>query len=305
MCHDGRVGRQTANTNTGSETNVYTFALLDPRNPVKFPEAAATNNTILNRGNTYGIEVTVPALAARCSHGNLDPQHTDGLNVSACKAALTGPLPATGTTLVTNRADADALLAMAVLYCRANGRSINTSIINIIDGADCTPNGPWIKNYTPHPLFAAMNWHCMNHSIPVDERVMRLVDILSGYGTELPSPPPVDYSGLTVETRDGFVIVHAVGSAGRGANGLGYKHAPIVVTTNPDFVLNGGQPHLKYGVARWNAQHPMDWDGMLAALRAIEPGWGGSRSICGSTQGEASTMTLDQVVTIVTEHLHS
>lgn len=287
---------------------MYTFATLDPRNT---PAAKTDNDAILDSGDIYGIEVTVPALAASCNLGNLDPQHTDGLNVSACMAALTCPLPPAGATLVTNRPDADALLAMAVLYCRALGRQFDDEMVYIIDSADCTPRGPWIRGYRPHPMFSAMNWLCMDHRIPLTERVMRLVGILSGYGHQLPSAPAVDNSNsnMTVDDdHDGFVIVHCGGGPGArigGANGFGYQYAPVVVTINPTFVLQGGQPHLKYGVARWNSDHPMDWEGMLAALRALEPGWGGSSSIVGSTQGQASPLTLAQVVNIVRDHLAS
>lgn len=275
---------------------MYTFATLDPRQ--------ANNQTFDSAEvGVYGIEVTVPALAARCTLGNLDPQHTDGLNMSACKAALDCPIPAPGATLVTNRPDADALLAMAVLHCRANDLPIDRGIVDAIDSADCTPRGPWVRDYSPHPLFSPMNWHSMNHRIPLVDRVMRLVDLLGG-GEPLPPAEPVDYSNLRAEERDGrYVIIHARGNAGRGANGLGYKYAPVVITENPEFSLDSGEPHLKYGVARWNESHPMDWDGMLEELRSLEPKWGGSGSICGSTQGSASPLSLDQVVAVVERHL--
>ncbi len=80
----------------------YRFATLDPRN---VPAATETNEKVFSRdcgiclhssgqldgetcrycGGTgrvslpvLGIEVTVPALAARCSLGNIDPQHSGG-----------------------------------------------------------------------------------------------------------------------------------------------------------------------------------------------------------------------------------
>ena len=100
----------------------YRFALLDLR-PIP---AAEEGNAKLLGPNTLGIEVTIPALAARCGLGNLDPQHSGG---DASRAALEealnwrtyGPeaeLPPDGATLATVRADLDAVGAMAVFSLR-------------------------------------------------------------------------------------------------------------------------------------------------------------------------------------------
>jgi|WetSurMetagenome_2_1015567.scaffolds.fasta_scaffold03146_14 hypothetical protein len=282
---------------------LYRFDTLDPRNPVRVPEAAEANNRVFARGPVYGIEVTIPALADRC-FGNLDPQHTDGLNVSACKAALTCQLPAFGATLATNRLDADSLAAMAVLWCRAAGNQIDVEIIDAIDSGDCAPRGPWVRDYQPHWMFADMSAMANDRSLTITDKVMRIADVLIGTGDPLPTAVPADLSGLDVDTAySGFVVIYDRKGDGRGANGLGYQHAPVVITCNPRFRYNGGQPHLKFGVARWNDRYPMCWNDMIAEFRTIEPGWGGTSSIIGSTQGEASTMTLDQVIEIVKRHI--
>lgn len=52
---------------------MYQFTTLDPRN---IPAATEANNKMF-ANPVYGIEVTVPALARRCTF-NLDPQHTGG-----------------------------------------------------------------------------------------------------------------------------------------------------------------------------------------------------------------------------------
>lgn len=115
----------------------YTFHTLDPR-----PGAA---NPVLDRP-CLGVEVTVAALARRCSWGNIDPQHGEHsqgsiseaetrrhpLSVwpeiapgdSACSyawrasesAALAGD-----TALVTVRPDVDSIATMAVLLLRQAG----------------------------------------------------------------------------------------------------------------------------------------------------------------------------------------
>ena len=71
----------------------YNFAILDPRS---IPAANEANEKIFTADcgtgkisvPVLGIEVTVRALAARCSLGNIDPQHDDsGSTLSAVEAA--------------------------------------------------------------------------------------------------------------------------------------------------------------------------------------------------------------------------
>jgi hypothetical protein len=101
---------------------MYKFALLDPR-PI--PAAVEANEKVFVTGPVYGIEVTVPALAALCIY-NLDPQHSGGdASTAAIEAALTEELPLAGTTLATVRADLDAVGAMAVFALRAEGVTLS------------------------------------------------------------------------------------------------------------------------------------------------------------------------------------
>lgn len=100
----------------------FSYGLLDPRNPQKFPEAAATNDAVLEGEHILGIEVTVPALAKRCTLGNIDPQHTDGkTDRAAIQDACDSELPPKGAKLVTVRPDPDSIGAMAILELRAKG----------------------------------------------------------------------------------------------------------------------------------------------------------------------------------------
>lgn len=94
----------------------YQFGILDPR---PTPAAAAANDVVFASGNVLGVEVTVPALAARCTLGNIDPQHSGGdTSRAAIEDALTAALPPVGATLATVRADLDSVGAMAILSLR-------------------------------------------------------------------------------------------------------------------------------------------------------------------------------------------
>ena len=138
-------------------TNAYNFAQFDPR-----PQGAEVNEAVFDGGaaGVLGIEVTIPALAARCGLGNIDPQHaaedyilcgecsarvakgdvvrnTGGFDAcpqcgqanfqgsaeppAAIEAALTFELPPAGAVLATVRADPDAVGAMAVIAMRTDG----------------------------------------------------------------------------------------------------------------------------------------------------------------------------------------
>src|SRR4051812_32832723 len=97
-----RVGRVRSGENRMSRPGgptgtppAYRFALLAPT------KKAVEQSGVLGP-QTLGIEVTVPALAAACALGNIDPQHTAGGDGrAAIEAALAWPLPDAGSTLVT------------------------------------------------------------------------------------------------------------------------------------------------------------------------------------------------------------
>ncbi len=95
----------------------WAFVILDPR-PI--PAASATNEAIFASGPVYGVEVTVPALVAKCVD-NIDPQHSEGDATSAAiEEALKAELPPNGATLATIRADLDSVGTMTVLLMRAH-----------------------------------------------------------------------------------------------------------------------------------------------------------------------------------------
>lgn len=270
----------------------------------------ADNSKFQGRDNLYGIEVTIPALARLCKLGNLDPQHTDGnSSLAACVAAITCPMFGQGATLITVRPDADSVAAMAVLSLRSEGyltaehpnyAEIINRIQKIGDG-DCAPDGEWVRNYIPPEEFAIASKIACDHRKGLDERVALMATWLLGI-IKIAAPAPSEH-GMTVELIHGgkVALVRANGVEGRGANQLGYQHAPIVIVVNPTFTMDPSKtaPHLKFGIARFNEAIPMRWAEMLQELKAIEPGWGGTTSICGSTQNQPATVTLEQVINAV------
>jgi hypothetical protein len=279
---------------------------------------------------TLGVEVTARHLAEACDLGNIDPQHLGGdASTASIEAAMTWDLPPEGATLATVRADADSLGAMAVLTLRAKGLPIDPARVQVIADADKEASGPW-----PGPRPAPAPEDLVGPATPVmhlaadyarllPDRVEQLAcwlmdadadadhscdEEIGEYGARALDEAREALAGLQVDMHGPVAVV--VGSH-RLAFALGYRHAPVVVATNPAFRFSGGEPHVKHTVARWNsATLPgMDWNGMVGRLNAADPAvtetarWGGSTSIVGSPQGISSGLTTEDVADIVAAHL--
>jgi hypothetical protein len=295
---------------------MYTYISLHPR-------ATAADVP----AGTLGVEVTARHLAEACDLGNIDPQHLGGdVSTAAIEAAMSWPLPPEGATLATVRADADSLGAMAVLTLRAKGLPIDPARVQVIADADKEASGPWPGPRpapTPEDLVgpATPIMHlAADHTRPLPDRVELLASWLMDadkgdepeeigeYAERAMNEAREALSSLQMRTHGPVVVVTGTH---RLAFALGYRHAPIVVATNPEFRFAGGEPHIKHTVARWNSSTlpDMDWDGMLAALNAADPAvtetarWGGSTSIAGSPQGVPSGLGTEQVAEIVAAHI--
>ena len=139
---------------------MFKFAVFDPR---PNPDAEKANDLIFAGApqGVLGIEVTVPALAARCAQGNIDPQHTGGdASRAAIEEAMVTALPAypPEVTLATVRTDLDAIGSMAVLNLRTCffadpqnnvGDGLFYERINMVAIADKFARGGWSG---PKPL---------------------------------------------------------------------------------------------------------------------------------------------------------
>lgn len=165
---------------------IYKYAQIDNR---PTPEARAHNDSIFNQGwcgecqlhfslageelsnctcgsnaveraAILGIEVTDAALAARCTLGNIDPQHGHSrspawdandakgqADKAACEVALGFPLPPASSTVVFQRVDLDAVCAAAVLELRASSSEADNTVGNIALGAAVRDAGFHASDY--------------------------------------------------------------------------------------------------------------------------------------------------------------
>lgn len=275
-----------------------------------------------------GVEVTIPSLAQRCSLGNIDPQHSGGnAGGAAIEAALMAPLPGEEAVLATVRPDLDSVGAMGVLAIRARGESLEPAMARIqaIAESDTFACGRWPG---PRPLIfdgvedgagvednsmlAPLAAEVGDFKIPLADRVAKIaLWLLTGeepVGRREAWERERREIAVALETgaieasvaHDGRVAV--VKSAHRAAMPIGYRLAPVVVAMNPSFRMGASDPHLKYTVAQYQLGY-VDMKSAMAELANREPGWGGSPTIIGSTQGVGSTLSLEVVVEVVSRHL--
>lgn len=315
----------------------YKYATLDPR-PITAAQAA--NEAVFASGPVLGVEVTVPALAARCALGNIDPQHTGGdAGRAAIEEAVSVELPPEGATLVTVRADVDSVGAMAVIAMRRargelafahalydDGVEVAIGMIATADkfarggypGPKALPtrDNPWSEESasaeSSRPL-AAIAAAVMDFKTPLAQRVAAMEQwLLTGEEPKqyrdsvererLDMIAALENGTIKHETRAGGRIA-VVESTHRAATAVGYALAPVVVARNPAFKLGGGEAHVKFTVCAFELGKFADIKSALAELATLEPGWGGSPTIGGSPQGVSSQLTIEQVVAVVEKHL--
>ncbi|PID31580.1 hypothetical protein CR983_00340 [Candidatus Saccharibacteria bacterium] len=287
----------------------YTFATLDPR-----PANQEGVLAYLASNPSMGLEVTVSKLAEACSLGNIDPQHLGGdASVAAIEEAAVCPLPPQGAQLVTIRADADSVGAMAVLALREEDVSVNGNVgvrVSVIADADKS-HSEWspLDGFRPATTFEALRAEVMNFRRPLEERVDLVKSWLTtgefagsaeaAFAVEQERRETVDLLDSVSLFDDCIAVIE---SKSRYAVAAAYGKADVVVAINPQFKFGGGEPHRKVTVCQ---KQPglVELRSVFADLNETEPGWGGSPTIGGSPQGESSVVATDKVVEIVRKHL--
>jgi len=317
------------------------FVQFDPRSvsaATDFNEEIFTQYSALG---ILGVEVTTSALANRCV-GNLD-HHGPGSTAqtpSACEQALgletvcsrcgvdwvlhnsdlglgpgecesEEPAWVTAMCLATVRPDADSVTAMAVIVNRWRQWPIDVELVSAVGRFDRL--GPF--GGRPDPRVWAIARKARDHKIPLGERVQWVADLLAGddKSAEVAALVATHDAELAAAHKASEVSTRANGriacvvSTHRFATTLGYETAPVVVALNPEFPVDPRDLSKgtcrKFTVCRYDSHVSCDLSAALEELQALEPGWGGRGDIFGSPQGVGSTLTVEQVVEVVSRHL--
>ena len=303
--------------------SVMKFYQLDPR-----PQGAEANDKIFT-GNAYGIEVTISALAGRCAanldhHGANDTAETP----SACEQALAGagPLPIRSwddhgqmgehypmgcDALVTVRPDADSVTAMAVIVNRENAKPIDRDLVAAVGAFDRL--GPSAGK--PEARVSAIARKACDFKVALADRVQWVADLLAGAdkSEEIAALVAAHDSELAAARQASELSLHANGriacvvSTHRFATTLGYESTSVVVAMNPEMAVDPKDAskgvYRKFTVCRYDSHVKCDLPAALKELQALEAGWGGRGDIFGSPQGVSSTLSVEQVVEVVSRHL--
>lgn len=303
-------------------TSPYRHALLDPRQTA---DAEQANARVLGVA-TLGVEVTEPALAARCGLGNIDPQHRPGGGaVAAIEAALDWALPPRGSILVTIRPDADAYGAMAVLGLRAAGTfgsAPELARIAALPRADRFDHGAW-PGLRPLPADAAeideigvgeqgigaLAAGFADRTLGAEAAVAAMrAWIVAGtipdaWRTRAAAAAAALFAALAGRVRievpepGGIALIDG---AVPGALRLAYRCAPVVVGLDRSARGNPPRPWRRITVAQWSAGF-VDPVSVATRLNAAERGWGGSPTIIGSPQAKPCTTPLPRVLAALRE----
>jgi hypothetical protein len=290
-------------------------------------------NTFLHRGiPIVGFEVTDPKYQESLA-SNIDPQHGPDVQPgapAAITAALTADLPPEGAVFTTQRPDADALGAMAVMELRLRYPAMlkePTVLARIerIAVADTSAVKAWARTvpgtgpdwkdgvYDPQVSeTATLGKMCSNFKNPMSERLETMAVYLATGTFSGKDELEAELKAAQVAAREEFDEVYATRagvargvSRHPGATGVLYEFSPVVVATNPEMKTGPGEPYVKHTVARYNNGVGWERDRLLRELNEAEvagggePGWGGTPDIIGSPQGTDSRLTNKQVAEIV------
>jgi hypothetical protein len=178
-----------------------------------------------------------------------------------------------------------------------------------------TEENPWCEGTSTaessRPL-AAIAAAIADFKVPFTQRVEWMENWLL-YGNEPGSYRPqveCERAGMIAALEMG-IIKHEVRAGGklavvvsthRSITEIGYSLAPVIVALNPEFRFGSGEPHAKFTICQYSTGY-VDLKSVFAELSALEASWGGSPTIGGSRQGVNSTLTIDQVVEVVSKYL--
>lgn len=289
----------------------YHFSIIDPRPTSREGELAR----LAQMEFALGAEVTVAEFVPFLTEGNIDPQHSESDEATAAiEAAVTWPLPPSGTTIVTVRADADSIGTMAVLTLREKGVAIEGEVLDrvrLIAEAD-KGHAEWspVSGDVSATVLDGLKAEVMNFRRGVEERVALVRDwLLTGdfagseaaaVAVERERRETVDLLDEVTTSPSGKVAVITTGS--RFGVSAAYSVADVVVAVNEQFSFNGGPVHRKVTVCQKDVGF-VGLKAVFAFLSEIEPGWGGSPTVGGSPQGVSSVIATEDIVGIVEEHL--
>lgn len=291
---------------------MFNFVLLNTRPGAENPKV------------DFGVEITIPKFLPE---GVINLDHhgpNDGVDTpSAIEQAMTCPLPESGAVVATIRADADSVGAMAVLSLRARQIAFREDLVQAISAID--RYGSTIGGFEEvKPLTVAIARKAAAAKVPLPERVAWVAEVLAGrrdsaneevvalnQEREREHAAAIAASKLTLAANGRLAVVE---STHRFATEIGYQHCRLVLAFNPRMPVNFADPsqgtYRKFTFCRYNEFVAVDMRGITSELNALESArssdgltWGGQANIIGSPQGRDSTLSIEEVIKIISKYL--
>jgi len=280
-----------------------------------------------------GIELTDIELSRYC-HMSIDPQHNSSSNsitsiemVYKYRDRLSKMAEIfSKVSLITIKPDLDSIGAMVLATLSINHQTLQITgdiLLRLIAIANSDRHGStskWNKhkriNYFNEPLFSKFGipigiLSAIGSHDDIGIKLQYMTDyILTGTFEKFDKYTAIMLKKNEVSSKSTNVQIIIenklvfVESNYRGAIGLGYRYAPVVLAKNPSYRFGqNGMKGVKYTIAQFNTSR-VDIEKILNRILVLEKGWGGDiSSIIGSSQREPSKLTTEQVLDIIKQEL--
>jgi len=279
-----------------------------------------------------GIEVTDIKLSAFC-HLNIDPQHNSSNPTNITSVEMVYKLSSKIRKMsslfkkilfVTIKPDLDSIAAMVLgsMYLKNKKFEItdNDLILRLITISNSDRHGEstkWDKrvvnnHFSDNKLFTKFGLPIglMAFIGDVGISINRKVEVMFSY-LENGTFEDIDKYTEKVLKKNKICHLHTnvdviipsklvfIESSYRGAIGLGYNYAPVVIAKNPRHKFSNEVYGVKYTIAQYSSGY-VNLHAVLTKLSQLEKGWGGdANSIIGSPQKGPSIISKKELINIV------
>ncbi len=282
---------------------------------------------------TIGFEITHRLLGKNLDL-NIDPQHKKtNITKQTCVEKLMELLPIIKKNIINKKiwlfflkTDLDSIAAAATLELYLNNTSISEPIVQkrIFNIANYDRHGrKWNPKFNQKNKYKTEETKQIKYKIPrglfmlisgwkntLEYKIQTMKEwILTGTFQDIEKynkmaivnfKESLNNSKIEIIIPNKLVLVK---SNKRGACGIGYQFAPIVIAMNPSFRFGFGDNRV-YG-RKWVVAQCDDgfitMSDVLRNMLEMEYGWGGSNTIIGSPQDSPSRITKEDMISAVTE----
>lgn len=292
----------------------------------KKQEIENLNNLQKNNFFLLGIEVTDNEIA-NLMHYSIDPQHSSS-KITSLEYVLNYRDDLKNIVnsfdkifMCTIKPDIDSIGAMALFTLILNEKfEINNDIVlrlKAIAQSDRHGRLNWkeredflqFENYNVYGLPTGLFYMTSVRKLRTEIKVQKMIQFLNqGTFNQLEEFNRAVKKNNTNSTKntDLTIIIPKklclVKSSYRGALSYGYKHCPVVIAINDNYIFGKSNPIFgrKITIGQYNDKY-IDLVGLCKEFVKLEEGWGGSETVIGSSLTKPSLLTNDKILVSTTK----